>query len=144
MAIDAIGVTPATNSNGLSQTTTINQQDFLQIMLTQQKYQDQLKPMDNQEFLAQLAQFSALELSREQKADTDTLLAVQSNTQSIDLLGRNVEVSNVNGSQVGNVTAISVASGTPSLTVVTSDGTTLTNVSPSNVILVRPATQSGN
>jgi len=144
MAIDAIGVTPATNSNGLSQTTTINQQDFLQIMLTQLKYQDPLKPMDNQEFLAQLAQFSALELSREQKADTDTLLAVQSNTQSIDLLGRSVEVSNGNGSQVGNVTAISIARGTPALTVVTSDGTTLTNVSPSNVILVRPATQSGN
>jgi flagellar basal-body rod modification protein FlgD len=143
MAIDAIGVTPSSGSSDLSQSSAINQQDFLKIMMTQLRNQDPLKPMDNQQFLAQLAQFSALELSREQKTNTDTLLAVQSNTQAVELLGRNVEVATDSGSQVGNVTAISIASGTPALTIVTSAGVTLTNVSPSKIILVRP-TQSGN
>jgi flagellar basal-body rod modification protein FlgD len=34
---------------------------FLQLLVTQMKYQDPLNPMDNQEMMAQLAQFSALE-----------------------------------------------------------------------------------
>lgn len=35
--------------------------DFLKLLLTQMKYQDPLEPMDNQQSMAQLAQFSALE-----------------------------------------------------------------------------------
>lgn len=34
---------------------------FLQLLVTQMRYQDPLNPMDNQEMLAQLAQFTALE-----------------------------------------------------------------------------------
>ena len=34
---------------------------FLKLMLTQLQYQDPLEPMDNQESIAQMAQFSALE-----------------------------------------------------------------------------------
>ena len=34
---------------------------FMQMLVTQMKYQDPLNPMDNQEMLAQLAQFTALE-----------------------------------------------------------------------------------
>lgn len=34
---------------------------FLNLLITQMKYQDPLNPMDNQEMMAQLAQFSALE-----------------------------------------------------------------------------------
>ena len=38
----------------------IGQQDFLTLMLAQLKNQDPLKPMENGEFLAQLAQFSTV------------------------------------------------------------------------------------
>lgn len=34
---------------------------FLKLMITQLRYQDPLEPMDNQESIAQMAQFSALE-----------------------------------------------------------------------------------
>ena len=34
---------------------------FLQLLVTQMKYQDPLDPQDNSEYLSQLAQFSALE-----------------------------------------------------------------------------------
>lgn len=34
---------------------------FMQLLVTQLRYQDPLNPMDNQEFMAQMAQFSALE-----------------------------------------------------------------------------------
>lgn len=38
----------------------LNQTDFLQLLTTQMQYQDPLKPMENQEFTAQLTSFSTL------------------------------------------------------------------------------------
>ena len=35
-------------------------QDFMKVLLTQLTFQDPLKPMDNQAFMAQMAQFTAL------------------------------------------------------------------------------------
>ena len=41
-----------------------NENTFLQLLVAQLKNQDPLKPQDGSEFVAQLAQFSALEQSR--------------------------------------------------------------------------------
>ncbi len=35
--------------------------DFLRLLVTQMRYQDPMSPMDNRDFLAQLAQFAAVE-----------------------------------------------------------------------------------
>ena len=39
----------------------LGKMDFLNLLVTQLRYQDPLNPMDDRDFLAQLAQFSALE-----------------------------------------------------------------------------------
>ncbi len=47
--------------NSKSKNDALDKDTFIKLLITQMKYQDPLNPMDNQEMMAQLAQFSALE-----------------------------------------------------------------------------------
>ena len=134
MAIDSIGAPSlATNT---PQNSVIGQDDFLKILLTQLRFQDPLKPVDNEQFVAQLAQFSSLELTRQQSDRIDALLTIQSASQGLSLMSKTVEVSTDGGSQVGTVTAIRFDQGNPLLTIKTADGQFLTDVRLSQVSLV--------
>ncbi|HEX9812985.1 MAG TPA: flagellar hook capping FlgD N-terminal domain-containing protein [Burkholderiales bacterium] len=136
MAVESIGAVaqnPVTNLQNAG----LGQEDFLKILLTQLSFQDPLKPLDNEQFVAQIAQFSALELNRQANDKVDALLTFQSATQALGLIGKTVEVNSSTGSQVGNVTTVTFNGGSPSLTVQTSDGAFLTGISLSQVFVVR-------
>jgi flagellar basal-body rod modification protein FlgD len=124
------GATAAQSSN-------IGIQDFLKILTAQLNNQDPLKPVDNQEFVAQIAQFATLEQSRELNAKIDQLLTAQSSTQSIGMLGKTIDIQ-VNGvSSSGKVTALAVDSGQPLLTITTTAGQVQSGISLSQVITIR-------
>lgn len=138
MAVEIIGGAPESQSTNLGgQASIVNQEEFLRILLTQLSFQDPLKPLDNQEFLAQLAQFTSLEQSRQLSEKIDSLLLIQSASQSIGLLGKTVEVSTASGSVVGEVTTLGFVTGQPLLTVKTTSGQFLTDVNLSQVAIVR-------
>lgn len=62
--ITAAGAAPAAaRQNGARRDAgkELDKQAFLQLLTTQLRYQNPMEPMDNREFLAQLAQFSGLE-----------------------------------------------------------------------------------
>lgn len=133
MAIDSVG---ATSSQTTSQAT-VNQEDLFKILLTQLQYQDPLKPLDNAEFVAQLAQFTSLEQSRQTNENIETLLQVQSTEQAIGLLSKTVEVQTASAREVGTVSAIAFQNGSPQLTVKTQDGRFLSGISLSQVQIVQ-------
>jgi flagellar basal-body rod modification protein FlgD len=134
MTIDAVGVTGNTDTS-VPANATVDQDAFMKILLTQLRFQDPLKPMDNQQFLAQLAQFSALEINRQQSAKIDTLLQMNSSSQAIGLLGQQVEV-NGQSAGVGQVIAVTFNSDGPALTVKTADGD-ITGVQMRNISLIQ-------
>jgi flagellar basal-body rod modification protein FlgD len=73
----------------------LGQDQFLELMLAQMKNQDPLDPMDNQQFVSQLAQFStARGVSDMNKSMSDLSSSLQSNQalQASSLVGRTVSV----------------------------------------------------
>ncbi|HEU4652731.1 MAG TPA: flagellar hook capping FlgD N-terminal domain-containing protein [Steroidobacteraceae bacterium] len=135
MAVDAVGV--LSDSSSVPKNAGIGQEDFMRILLAQLRFQDPLKPVDNEQFVAQLAQFSALEVNRQQSEKIDTLLAMQATSQAVGLIGRSVEMRNADGtSVVGKVTAITFTTGEPRLTI-DSNGTSFVDVKPADITLIR-------
>src|SRR6185369_5588241 len=95
-------------------------QSLLRIILTQLTSQDPLKPLDNFQFVSQLAQFSQLQQSQTLNDQIGNLLSAQAATQATSLLGRTVDFSNTAGATLtGTVKAVSFATGGPQVTVQT-------------------------
>ena len=61
---------------------------FLQLLVTQMKYQDPLDPQDNSEYLSQLAQFSALEQMTNVAKGLSDVQKVVDNINSSVLIGQ--------------------------------------------------------
>ena len=73
----------------------VGKEDFLRLLVTQLKHQDPLSPISNEDFLAQLAQFSSLEQLQNINTGTQTGLLLQqsvTNSLSTSLIGKDVLV----------------------------------------------------
>lgn len=127
----------ATNAFGLSF------ESLLRIILTQLTYQDPLKPMDNFEFVSQLAQFSQLQIGQTANDRLQLLVLAQGSSQAASLLGRQVDVRLGQTTFNGQVTAVSFASGEPRLTIQTSSNQTISDIAVSAVSQIRTAPVSG-
>lgn len=147
--VSGIGVAAPSAASQTSATDSLSQQDFLNILLTQLQFQDPLQPMDDEQFVAQLAQFSALEVNTQESSELNTLLTFESMNQGVSLIGQSVQVEDSQSSATaattaaGTVTAVSFSSGQPLLTIQTSSNT-LTDIPLSNVTLVQQSGSTGS
>jgi flagellar basal-body rod modification protein FlgD len=133
----SIGPTSSVSSSGSSAANALSMQDFLKVLLTQLTYQDPLKPMDNQQFMAQIAQFSTLGQTQLLNERIAALVANQASLQSVGLIGRTVDFT-ANGSKLtGTVVALNLAGQTPVLSIRTTAGATISNVELGQIAEVR-------
>jgi len=97
---------------------TLGQQDFLKLLVAQLTSQDPMNPKQDTEFIAQMAQFSALEQSKSMQTDMARLRGDQQMLQAYSLLGQTVELQ-VEGQDpvLGTVSAVQNEAGTPKLMV---------------------------
>ncbi|HEY0502220.1 MAG TPA: flagellar hook capping FlgD N-terminal domain-containing protein [Lysobacter sp.] len=138
MPVDAIGSTLGAQDSALMQNNSIDQEDFIRLFLAQLQFQDPLEPVDNREFLAQLAQFSALEQSRQLSQNTADMLSMNAATQAVALLNRQVDTSSLGTTKSGTVIAVEFGAEGPELSVRDAAGTVTTGVRLSQVSLVKP------
>jgi flagellar basal-body rod modification protein FlgD len=66
--------------------------DFLKILITQLSYQDPTAPMEDKEFIAQLAQFSTLDQMTSMANDFSRLAQMLSGSEAAAALGKSVEL----------------------------------------------------
>ncbi len=70
----------------------LDKDDFLKILLTQLTHQDPTKPMEDKEFIAQMAQFSSLEQMTNMSNEFSKLSNLLTSGQAVSMLGKNVEI----------------------------------------------------
>lgn len=70
----------------------LGKDDFLKILLTQLTHQDPTSPLEDKEFVAQMAQFSTLEQMTNMSAELAKVFGVMAKSQAIGLLGKTVEL----------------------------------------------------
>ena len=83
------------------------------MLVTQLRYQDPLSPMDNGEFIAQMAQFSALEQMQNMNINMENFLRTETLSQGASLIGRTVELIDSHSGEIiaGKVERVSFLSG---------------------------------
>lgn len=129
-----LGPTAAASSNPNHQ---LGSQQFLQLLTTEMMNQDPLKPVDDTQSVAQLAQFSALSATEELNSSFKNFQSNFGVMQAASLIGQTVTVvtplaaGSTSSSQVstitGSVSSIAVENGIPYFTLKDAKGHTMTD-----------------
>ena len=135
MPVEAIGRNLELST--ADQNSAITQEEFVRLFLTQLTYQDPLEPLDNSEFIAQLAQFSSVEQQRQNGLQLENIAEINSIFQASTLVGKQVEIGTANGGSFGTVTAVSFDPSGVSLTIEQSDGDIVLGVRMSQIQVLR-------
>lgn len=121
--------TPVTESTGglmaqfggpssASQANSMDKDTFLQLLVAQLRYQDPMNPTDSTQFLAQSAQFTALEKMEAVAEQTAQAVAAQMAFGASSLVGRSVTYTAADGGSVtGSVDAVRFTADGPMLDV---------------------------
>ena len=134
MATSAIGATNPITSAAAS---SLSMEDLLRVMLTELTYQNPLKPVENKDFMMQVAQFSSLDATQRLNQNIEQLLGLQSLNQSVGLLGKNISAQTPSGSVTGQVSALSLVEGQPQLTITTTAGQTVAGITIGQIQTIR-------
>lgn len=116
-----------------AQTGTLGKDDFLKLLVGQMRNQNPMSPSGDQEWIAQMTQFSVLEQLTNVASGTQTITEEQRMSQALGLIGRTVTYLDAEGAaQTGTVERVTLTAEGPRLTVGGRDG-----VAPSAISEVR-------
>ncbi len=118
---------PKDYSNG-----TLGKDAFLKLLVAQLQHQDPMNPMNDSEFMGQMASFSTLEQVTNLASANEKIAGSLTSSNAIGLIGRTVTyVDGTDQIHTGTVEKVTTTDGKPSLTVAGIDG-----VDPSTITQV--------
>lgn len=101
------GMFGPTGSPGTTGASKADKDMFLQLLVAQMRYQDPMNPTDSSQFLAQSAQFTALEKMQEVADQTAALFSAQMAFGASGLIGKQVTWNDADGAaQTGSVSGV--------------------------------------
>jgi flagellar basal-body rod modification protein FlgD len=123
--MDVTSITSATGLNFLDPAVanratgkqTLDANDFLRLLTVQLQSQDPMKPMEDMQFISQMASFTSLEQMRGLSADFKDFTTAQRLVAAQNYLGRLVTVETDEGLINGEVIGVTVEKDTPMLTI---------------------------
>ena len=77
---------------GIKNKQQMGKDEFLTLLIAQLSHQDPTNPMDNTEFVAQMAQFSSLEQMHNMSNGFEKIASVMHNNDAISTIGKTVEI----------------------------------------------------
>jgi flagellar basal-body rod modification protein FlgD len=89
----------------------LGKDDFLKLLITQLAHQNPIQPMEDKEFVTQMAQFSTLDQMTSMANDFSKLAAMVSSNEASSALGRNVDIIDNDRLVQGTVTAVTRGGG---------------------------------
>lgn len=92
--------------NGRQTSNQLGKDDFLKLLITQMQNQDPTEPMENTEFIAQMAQFSSLEQMTNMSTSFEKVANYISESSATSTLGKTVELN------IGDTTVKGIVEGT--------------------------------
>jgi flagellar basal-body rod modification protein FlgD len=81
-----------TISSGKTAKTSLDRDDFLKLLITQLQHQDPTSPVEDKDFLAQMAQFSSLEQMTNMSTGFKKLSGLLASSEASQILGKTVEL----------------------------------------------------
>jgi flagellar basal-body rod modification protein FlgD len=125
-------LTPAEMKPKGSSNADLGKDAFLKLFVAQLQHQDPMNPMNDSEFMGQMASFSTLEQVSNLAAANEKIANNLTSTSAIGLIGRTVTYTDANDEiHTGKVDKVTTVDGKPSLTVAGVDG-----VDPSTITQV--------
>jgi flagellar basal-body rod modification protein FlgD len=109
-------VTNTSSGTGAPPINGLGGQDFLQLLVMQLKNQAPLNPIDDQNFISQMAQLSSLEATNQVSDRVGQMVTNQQQLGAVALVGRDVEYTDSTGSTVqGKVSSLRLGGAAPML-----------------------------
>ncbi len=84
----------------------LDRNDFLKILITQLSHQDPTQPVEDKEFIAQMAQFSSLEQITNMNEGLSKVADLVARSQALNVLGSSVDVADGEATVSGIVDAV--------------------------------------
>ena len=100
------GITAALGASKTGSAAGMGKDDFLKLLMAQMRNQDPMKPMEDTQMMAQMAQFSALEATQKLSETMDRSMNLQIQSQAATLVGKYVETIQDNQYVAGQVTSV--------------------------------------